>query len=331
MKKTICLIFFAACLMAVTSISPLSPVLAQQAGDKDNGAAVIKLRVATIPITYMVPLYAAQQKGFFAEERLDVEMVSFQGGAAMLSAMTAGEFAFGESSIVAAILAEAQGLDIKVIMGNTRTPAQPPDDQPTMVLKSSGITSLKQLEGKKVAINALKNHMWLAFREAVRKQGGDPDKITLLELPFPNMQDALINKQVDAVMMVEPFTTILLKGGKAEILSSPNSEVYPKLDNAVWVGNGKWIRRYPKETEGFVRAMTKAIDFLNKNADDRNKIIAGFTKLNVDLVKDLTIRTYSASIAKQPLQYLLDSMLREKLLQSPMNIETLLWDKAPIE
>lgn len=331
MKKGVRRPFVVACLVALAWTSMLAPVLAQQAGGKGKPAALTKLRVATIPIAYMVPLYAAQQKGFFAEEGLDVEMVSFQGGAAMISAMVAGEFAFGETSIVAPILARAQGIDVKVVVGNTPTPAQPPDDQPTMVLKGSGITSLRQLEGKKVAINALKNHMWLAFREAVRKQGGDPDRVTLLELPFPNMADALTNKQVDAAMVVEPFTTILLKGGKAAILSSPNSEVYPKLDNAVWIGDGKWMARHPKETEGFVRAMTKAIDFVNKNADDRNKIIAGFTKLDVSLIKDLTIKSYSARIAKQPLQSLLDSMLREKLLKSPMDVKTLLWDKAATE
>lgn len=290
-----------------------------------------KAKVAIIPIAYMVPIYAARDKGFFAEEGLEVEFENLAGGTAAIPAMEAGQFAFAQSAAVPPLLAREQGLDIKMVVGSTRTGTKPPDDQPLMMRTDDAITNLKQLEGKKVAINTLYNTLWFLLREAMRRAGADPNKLSWVEMPFPNMPDALINKQVDAVISVEPFTTVLLKTGKAKIASNFMSEMLPGLDNAMYIGSGKWIKEHPEETKAFIKGLSKGIDYVNANKQSRDEIIVGFTKLDPNVVKDLLIPPYSSKIGIAKLQSLADLMFKEGQLKKQMNVKDALWEFTPTE
>src|ERR687891_313208 len=51
----------------------------------------------------------------------------------------------------------------------------------------------------------LNNVVWLTVRALVEKRGGDPRKLSFIEVPFPQMLDALLNDRVDAIANIEPF------------------------------------------------------------------------------------------------------------------------------
>ena len=70
--------------------------------------------------------------------------------------------------------------------------------------KGSAIKSAKDLEGKKVAVNTLKNIGDTAVRESVRKAGGDPAKVKFVELPFDQMPAALDERAGRRRLVVEP-------------------------------------------------------------------------------------------------------------------------------
>ena len=303
----------------------------QQQASAAAPAKLTKIKVGTIPIAYMAPMYAARDKGFFAAEGLEAELQNVVGGTALIPAMEAGQFQFGQSTITTVIMAVQQGLDIKIVVGNTRSPAKPPDDQPLIIRSDSDLTDLKQLEGKRVAANTLYTHNWLLLREQMRRKGGDPGKISFIEIPFPSQPDALLNKQVDAVLAVEPFSTFLAKTGKTKVLSYYLSDALPNLDNAVWLGSGKWIKDHPAETRAFIRAVSKAIDFVNSNPDAKNQIIQGFTKLNPAIIKDLTIPSYSARINLPALRKLTELMLQEGVLKKALDAKSLIYADTPIE
>lgn len=294
-------------------------------------AKVTKIKVGTIPIAYMAAIYAARDKGFFAAEGLEAEFQNLVGGIALVPAMEAGQFQFGQGTITTIVMAVQQGLDIKIVVGNTRSPTKPPDDQPLIIRSDSDLINLKQLEGKKVAVNTLYTHNWLLFREQMRRKGGDPGKVNFIEMPFPSQPDALLNKQVDAVLAVEPFTTFLAKTGKTKVLSYYLSDALPYLDNAVWMGSGKWMKDHPEETRAFIRALSRGIDFVNSNRDAKNQIIQGITKLDPAIVKDLTIPPYSARINLPALRKLTELMLREGVLKKALDAKSLIYADTPIE
>jgi hypothetical protein len=74
-----------------------------------------------------------------------------------------------------------------------------------------------------------------------------------VEMPFPNMGDALVNRQVDAAMMVEPFVTLMMKRGTSiKPLSYPLLDIAPGLDIAGFLGSRKLSRSIQLPSNGLL-------------------------------------------------------------------------------
>jgi NitT/TauT family transport system substrate-binding protein len=63
----------------------------------------------------------------------------------------------------------------------------------------SGITSAAHFSGERVVVNTLSGMGGLTIREAVGRDGGDPDGNRFVEVPFPDMPAALTRGPSDAV------------------------------------------------------------------------------------------------------------------------------------
>jgi NitT/TauT family transport system substrate-binding protein len=88
--------------------------------------------------------YGAWQKGIFAEEGIDITITRGYGSGDTVSKLAGGAFDFGVADVAAVMTARArQNIPVKVIATlYTHSPHS------LFVLKSSGITSFKGLEGK---------------------------------------------------------------------------------------------------------------------------------------------------------------------------------------
>ena len=71
------------------------------------------------------------------------------------------------------------------------------------------------LAGKKISAGLINSVNYVHMQEWLQKKGVDRSKIEFLEIPFPQMADALFQKRIDAVWNVEPFVTFMMKSGKA--------------------------------------------------------------------------------------------------------------------
>ena len=74
-----------------------------------------------------------------------------------------------------------------------------------LLAPKGGVTDAKQLEGKTVSVNTLKNLPEVAVRNALEQAGVDPSTVKFVEIPFPDVPAALESKRVDAAFAVEPF------------------------------------------------------------------------------------------------------------------------------
>jgi len=64
----------------------------------------------------------------------------------------------------------------------------------------------------------------------MQRKGVDPNAVQFLEIPFPQMADALFQNRLDAVWNVEPFLTFMLKSGDARVIAYPYQENIPGMD-----------------------------------------------------------------------------------------------------
>ncbi|MEV5303293.1 ABC transporter substrate-binding protein [Amycolatopsis methanolica] len=172
-----------------------------------NAAGDTAIKVGVISIVDVAPIYLGVSKGFFKEQHLDVSLETAQGGAAIVPGVMSGQFQFGFSNTISLLLAQSQGLPVKVVSsGNASTGELGKDFGAVVVKADSPIRTTADLAGKKVAVNTLKNiNTTATINEVVRQAGGDPSKIQYVELAFPDIAAAVARGDVDAGQVVEPF------------------------------------------------------------------------------------------------------------------------------
>ncbi|MCB5364328.1 ABC transporter substrate-binding protein [Pusillimonas sp. CC-YST705] len=286
-----------------------------------------KLRVSVIPIVDVAPLYAAQKQGYFAEEGLEVDTAPVSGGAAGIPGLVGGAYDFAFSNIVSLAQAVAQDLDVKIVAPGSDVRTEAPDIAGIFALADAGIKTGADLNGKTLAVNNRNNNIWLYAREWIEQTGGDVNKVTMREIPFPQMADAVRRKQVDAAMTVEPFFSTNVKDGTLVAVDFPYIKVQPGLNVAQYVATDDFIAKNPETVARFKRALKKGAEWVNANADQPAfaELIASYTKMQPELVQNLVLAPAPVSVSAESVQKTLDLMKKHGLLEAPMKASDLLY------
>ncbi len=293
-----------------------------------------RLRVGIIPITEMLTMYVAADKGYFAQEGLEVEMIPMAGGAVILPALVGGSVDIAYSNIVSIILARAEGMPLKIIMHNKSEDSTKAPDAPggykggsaIMVRANSDIRSAKNIEGRKFAVNTLYGINWLFAQEWMRMEGADPAKAKWLEIPFQNMAVALETGQVDAVTAADPTLTVLKTTGKGRILNYYFSTVKANVMVASFVATDQWIKEQPEVMQKFVRAMSRAIEYANTREDEWPTILAKHLKIELDLLKKMEGgHRFEAKVNMENLDWYVNVLVKRGLLKKRIDPHTLVY------
>jgi len=290
-------------------------------------AQTTKIRVSVVPIIDLGPFHAAVQQGYFAAEGLEVDASPVVGGAAGLPALAAGQVQIAFSNIVSTALGASQGLGFKIVAPAGHAPDSPPDGMAIVAAKGKGFKTGKDLEGKRVAVNNRSNVIWLYSRAWVEKTGGDPNKVTYLEVPFPQMADALKSGQIDAAVLVDPFLSTGIESNVIELVGWPYNQVQAGMSVSQYVTTDAFLKSNPNAVDGFVRALNKGIAWMNQNAGKPEwvKLISNYTKLPEDRVKTLRVAPYKTSIDPASVEASLALMRKHGLLNNPLTSQQLLY------
>lgn len=255
------------------------------------------IRVGYVPVMVFAPIFVAKELGYFAEEGIDVALEPFPGGsdAIILTASGQLEVAFGGVG-PSFWNGAAQGLPVKII-----APGHAEGDPvatPLMISKnaceSGAITSVADLKGKKVSVNARgATEYWL--NAALSTGGLTIDDIQLEVLPFPDAVAALQAGAVDAAMVGEPLATSAEQDGLAVRLapSFPIQDIQP---TAV-IANEQWMAEHPDQAEDFVTGYMRASKLLaNGGLNDATvqAIIEQYTGVPASLVAESVHPVFSA-------------------------------------
>lgn len=302
-----------------------APAAAPAAAAKPEKAT---LKVGIIPISNLTPLNVAQRRGYFTEQGLTVETTAASGGSQLAAAVTGGSLDFAYSNYVSVFQAVAEGFDMKIVAHQNSARGQAPDAAPMVVRNDGKVTKAADLVGKKIGINGLTNINHIAATRFLEKNGVAANQVKFVELPFPNMGDALAKGDIDAAALVEPFVTILKGQGKIEVLAYPFLEIQPGLNIAGFVASGKFVKENPETVRRFVAALKKANEYLNGNQAELVKETAEFTKMAPDLVAKVTLDPWSHTVDPQSLQNLADLSHKYGMLKKQVDTAALVHETA---
>lgn len=249
--------------------------------------------VGFVPVLIYGPVILAKEKGYFEQHGLDVSLQPLAGGSDMVVLTANGDYDIGIGGTGPAYFNAAQrGIALKII-GPLHF-ERDPQATPLMVSKerfdSGELTSVADLEGKKVSVNARgATEYWLDT--ALRGAGLTIDDIDLQTLSFPDVPAALESGALDGAMLGEPLATQAERNGIAVRLDADfPADFQPTF---IWV-NPDFAAQNPDLTSGFMAGMMLACRDLRSDDWDSAEnlaILNQYTNVPADLIQE-SARTY---------------------------------------
>jgi NitT/TauT family transport system substrate-binding protein len=318
MRRTVPALLLTAALAATAACGGNSSPGPSQPGQPD------KVQVGVIPILDVAPIYLGKQKGFFSNRNIDLTLTPAQGGAAIVPAVVSGQYQFGFSNVISLLLAQSNGLPLKVVSNGNNSTGKDGDDFAALMVKGdSPIQSPKDLAGKTVAANTLKNIVETSVKASVRKDGGDPSAVKFTELAFPDQPAALQAGRVDAVFVVEPFQQAVLAQGGRKIASS-YVDAAPDLAVALYFISQQLIGSNPDLVKRFTEAMKESLAYADAHPEEARQIIGTYTQISPDVIAKVTLPKWPAEINKDSVRTLADLAKQDGLITKPVDVDALL-------
>lgn len=205
-----------------------------------------------------MPLALGIQKGYFAQNGVDVQPVDLGGASKIYQAMIAGsiDMSLAAGTDVPFIL---KGVPETAVGAIAITPAL----LGIIVPWNSPIHSLADLKGKKVGVSTVGSLTeWVAFA-AVHKAGLKQDDITIVTdgSTTPPQIAALETGQVDAQVSAVALGWNLEQQKKGRLLASASDFVGPFLLNAIYAQND-FIKQHPDAVRGFLKGWYETVNFM---------------------------------------------------------------------
>ncbi|SOD98316.1 ABC transporter substrate-binding protein [Blastococcus haudaquaticus] len=304
-------------------------------GDDDSGSTdadstggsgeLREVTVGMLPILPTAALYAGIEEGFFEDHGLEVTVETGQGGAALLPAVMAGQIDFATSNPVSLLQARGEDLDVRVIAHWTSALSEGETDINGVVAAAgSGVESAADLAGKTVAVNTLNGMGGLTIREAVRADGGDPDAVSFVEMPFPDMPAALSGGNVDAVWVPEPFLGGLQAAGNV-VATYSSRESVPGHPTQLFFTSPQLLQSDPELVEDFTAAIEETLEFADENPDAvKAQVPQVLPQLPPEALENVQLEEFGTDLRREQLEQLGELMVEDGLLEDDADVDGLL-------
>ncbi|WP_207626271.1 MULTISPECIES: ABC transporter substrate-binding protein [Mycolicibacterium] len=316
MKKTVrqaLMMLVGVILVAGTAACSESTDVAGPPGDVSDPNNPVYFKYADNPSFDLV--YLADRLGYFEKAGIKPKYVGAVDANQLIPLTDTGDLDFSTRMASLTISAINGGADLKIIAASNRTLPDAPHMN-YFVRKDSGITrdSLDKLEGKTIAMNGFGACAEYVTKQYLTSKGVDVNAINWVPTPDAQSEQAVETGGADLAIIHAPFSGHALNNPRLVSLFSDFDLDGGASGSQPYTGNGEFIRRYPAQTEEFVKILGKTQSWVNRNPDQARQFIAD--RVGQD-VKDITRYAYvnNAIIDRQQIQYWIDTL--EKFGQLP--------------
>lgn len=221
------------------------------------------LQLDWIPTGEHAAYFAGVARGFWRDEGITLSLTRGYGSGDTVNKVAAGAAQFGVADVGAVLAARArQGVPVRSISAvYTHSPHS------LFVLRSSGITDFRGLEGRRIAVTPGNSHR-LYFPEVARRAGTDPERITWVNTDASAMAALLITRRVDAApfySMHHYYQNKAAQRAGQEIVVLPFVETGFAIYAASLVAADDTIERNPDLVRRFLRGAQRSFEWANAN------------------------------------------------------------------
>lgn len=196
--------------------------------DSEADTPIVKVRYGSVGGMTDAPLYVAQERGYFKDLGLEVEMTRLASGTDILAAMVGQSLDVGAIAVSAGLLNAVKDSDNYVFVADRQSQQGPSGFGEGFLASKELVEGVdldddealgQALKGKKVAITGLNTSTEYMVGQLMKSFGISNDEVELVVLPFAQMAAALQNGAIDAGIVLEPFRSQILESGTAVQIS----------------------------------------------------------------------------------------------------------------
>jgi NitT/TauT family transport system substrate-binding protein len=206
------------------------------------------------------PIFIAEEKGYFAAEGLDAEIVYFTAAQPIAVGVVSGDLDFAVAGFGAGFYNLASKGELRIIAAYVR---EAPSFQATAYVVSNrayeaGFTQLKDFAGKSVAVMQIGASQHYALGRLAEKYGFDLKGVRVVAVQSgANEASAVVGGQVDAAVVPETYVKTALAAGDAKLIGWVGDETPWQLGSAFT--STKIANERGKTVGAFLRAYKKGV------------------------------------------------------------------------
>jgi NitT/TauT family transport system substrate-binding protein len=269
---------------------PLVAAAAQRAW-----AQTAPLRVGALPTDGFAEAYYAADMGFFTKAGLNAEISSFHNGGEISAAIVGGSLDVGVSSPISLANAYLRGIPLVYIAaGNLYNSAAPTIG--FCVAKDSPLRSAKEFEGKTISVNGYKDPTHLSILAWLAKNGADPSKVNVTEVPASETGQALARGTIVGAVIPEPFMSAAISSGAARLFAKCFDAIGNGIMLGGWFCTADWVKKNPETAKRFVTAIYETARWANANHERSGQILQKYSHITDATLHAMTRVAYATTL-----------------------------------
>lgn len=273
-----------------TLIALLLPLLIAAAGcggEAEPGT----VRLALLPILDALPMYVAEEQGYFEEENLEVEFIPVTSAAERDQIIQAGQADGMINEILSTLFYNKIEPEITVVRyARVATPEYPQFF--VLAAGNSGIESLEELKGEEIGISEGTIIEYSTDR-LLEASGFSAEDIQTIAVPrIPDRMALLNSGEIKAANLPDPLASLAIQSGAHRIIDDSS---FPEYGHSTISFRNEFVDENPKVIERFLNALEKAVDDINSDKEQFSTLLSERQLVPEPLVGTYTIPDFPTS------------------------------------
>ena len=252
-------------------------------GSSDN-----KVTIGYLPSDHDAALFVADQQGLYKAKGIETELVQFNNGGDLMTAMASGKVDVGYVGISPVLSSVEKGVPVKVIS------AAQNEGSGIIISNNSGISAASDLNGKNVATPGEASIQYVLLNLYLKNNGLSMDKVNASAMKTPSINDAINTNTIDAGVTFQPFVSSSEANGNKVLATS--GDILAGHPCCVVVASQDIIDKKPDTVKDIVAIHENATKFINDNVKENASAVVDL--LPSDIVSNKTVE--ASSLASFP-------------------------------
>lgn len=255
------------------------------------------------------------------EDGYSIKWSEFSTASSILEALNAGSIDIANGGDAPSIMALSKGMDFVYIAGE----ASAANAEGILVSKDSGITSLEELKGKKIAFNKASISQYL-LTQALESVDLAMDDVEPVFLNPPDASIAFEKGDVDAWVVWDPYMTVAESKGNIVIQDAEGIVPF----RSFYFSTSKFVDEHPEIVESYVKNVAKAGESIDEDPAEAADLLQKETNIAKDIWRKVLGRkksevSFIEDEAINDLQAEADDLLKIGLITKAVTIKDHVW------